>query len=396
MRNDLFEYKHVKDGIFIKTYIGDKTTVVIPKTIDGKPVIKIGDNAFINCVHLTSIEIPESVTNIGMNVFSFCSSLMDISVVSGNTIYHSKDNCIIETKTNALKVGCKNTIIPDYVTSIQAGAFRDCQDLQYIEIPESVTNIGEYAFAGCRNLIKAFILGSVTNIGEGAFSDCYRLAKVVMMGSVTSVGESAFEGCRELKKISLPNTIISIGAGAFSNCNGLKSIEIPESVTSIGDGAFSGCASLNNIVYNQIIENFKQIFNGCKITERQFLKDNSLVKKRGKQVPIGEIIEKKDAEKLMRTCKDGVLIIPEGTTSIGDGAFFKRFSIKRVILPNSLISIGKQAFSACSNLKNIEIPEGVTSIGDNAFSNCYGLTDILISSSVESIGANAFNMIVQH
>ena len=111
----------------------------------------IGGNAFFNCKALTSVTIPESVTSIGGLVFAYCSGLTSIIVKSGNTVYDSRNNCnaIIETSTNTLIAGCKNTTIPESVTSIGTSAFYCCSGLTSITIPNSVTSFGGWAFEDC-------------------------------------------------------------------------------------------------------------------------------------------------------------------------------------------------------------------------------------------------------
>ena len=131
------------------------TSVVIPNS-----VTSIGDYAFSNCTGLTSIVIPNSVSSIGTNPFSGCSDLEQIVVVSGNPFYDSRDNCnaIISTSSNALVSGCKNTVIPNSVTSIGSDAFRYCTGLTSIEIPNSVTTIGNGAFYNCNGLASMIVL----------------------------------------------------------------------------------------------------------------------------------------------------------------------------------------------------------------------------------------------
>ncbi len=159
----------------VRLYSGD---IVIPSTVshEGKTYIVtgIGDYAFDGCYYLTSIDIPESVTNIGKETFFWCSSLTSVdipsgvksigggafascssltsmTVAAGNPVYDSREGCnaIIETGTNKLIAGCRNTVIPSSVKSIEYWAFRGCSYLTSVDIPESVTDIGEYAFYEC-------------------------------------------------------------------------------------------------------------------------------------------------------------------------------------------------------------------------------------------------------
>ena len=125
------------------------STTIIPNS-----VIHIEKRAFNGYSGLTSITIPNSVTVLSVTSFGGCSGLTSIKVENGNTKYDSRDNCnaIIETETNTLILGCKNTVIPNSVTSIGNYAFYDCSSLTSITIPNSVTTIGKSAFYGCSSL----------------------------------------------------------------------------------------------------------------------------------------------------------------------------------------------------------------------------------------------------
>ena len=119
-------------------------------------VTSIGSSAFSYCYGLTSVTIPDSVTSIEGNVIYGCTGLIGITVSSGNTVYHSTDNCLIETESKKLISGCKSSIIPadGSVTSINRSAFLNCKGLTSITIPDSVTSIGESAFYGCTGLTE--------------------------------------------------------------------------------------------------------------------------------------------------------------------------------------------------------------------------------------------------
>ena len=136
----------------------------------GNSVTSIGFYAFRGCSGLTSISIPNSVTSIGSIAFSYCSGLTSIMVEESNSIYDSRDNCnaIIETATNTLIAGCKNTIIPN-----------------------SVTSIGNYAFYGCLGLTSVTIPNSVISIGKRTFDETYLSTVISLRGEPTAIAGRA-------------------------------------------------------------------------------------------------------------------------------------------------------------------------------------------------------------
>ena len=266
------------------------TSIIIPNS-----VTSIGGSAFNGCTGLTSIIIPNSVTKIGHSVFCGCTGLIDIFVDSECPIYDSRDNCnaIIETTSNTLVAGCKNTFIPNSVTAINNGAFNGCTGLTSIIIPNSVTSIGSSTFQGCTGLTSIIIPNSVTSIGGFAFRNCSGLTSIDIPNSVTIIHESAFSGCSGLTSVTIPNSVTSIGYGVFSGCNGLTSVTIPNSVTSIGSSTFQGCTGLTSI------------------------------------------------------------IIPNSVTKISDNAFRNCTSLTNINIPNSVTSIGYGAFSSCTSLNDV-------------------------------------------
>ena len=198
-------------------YCTGLTSIEIPNS-----VTSIGHYACNDCKGLKSVTIPNSVTSIGRGVFAGCTGLESIIVDEGNTTYDSREDCnaIIETATKTLIIGCKNTIIPNSVTSIGEYAFYKCTGLTSITIPNSVTSIGRYAFEDCTGLTSIEIPNSVTSIGEGAFAFCTGLTSVTIGEGVTSIGEGAFANCTGLTSITsyIPaDKLFAPGSNAFYN-----------------------------------------------------------------------------------------------------------------------------------------------------------------------------------
>ena len=187
-------------------------------------VTSIGWRAFFNCTSLSSISIPNSVTSIKNSAFEYCSGLTSIIVKNGNIYYDSRDNCnaIIETKSNTLISGCKNTVIPNSVTSIGNSAFSGSA-LTSITIPNSVTSIGNEAFYNCKSLSSITIPNSVTSIGYAAFCFC-SFTSIDIPNSVSSIRYDTFKYCFKLKSVTIPKSVTSIENSAFYLCSGLSSI----------------------------------------------------------------------------------------------------------------------------------------------------------------------------
>ena len=320
------------------------TDIVIPNTSpEGKRVNYIGSNAFQNCIDLTSITIPDSVTSIGEATFSNCSGLTSI-------------------------------MIPDSVTSIGRYAFSGCTSLTSIAIPESVTIIGDYAFSGCAGLTSFTIPDSVTSIGWEVFYNCISLTSITIPDSVTSIENSAFSGCTGLTSITIPNSVTNIGWDAFHDCSNLMSITIGNSVTSIGDNAFYGCSGLTSITIPDGVTSIGNwAFYNCSRLTSITIPDSVTI--------IGGYA--------FSDCTGLTSItIGNGVTSIGGGAFRNCSNLISITIPDSVTNTNiESTFYNCSGLTSITIPDSVTSIGSYAFAGCSGLTNITFSGTIEQWNA---------
>lgn len=151
------------------------TSINIPNS-----VTSIGVSAFGDCTSLAFIVVPISLTSIGSGAFLKCSNISSIVVDHNNPKYDSRNDCnaIIETETNTLILGCKNTVIPNSVTSLSDLAFSYCTGLTSISIPNGVKTIGYGSFSYCTSLTSVTIPDGVKSIGDFAFGACEKLTDV--------------------------------------------------------------------------------------------------------------------------------------------------------------------------------------------------------------------------
>ena len=389
-------------------------------------VTSITSSAFYGCVGLKEVTIPSSVTSIPNNAFYGCTGLERIVVEEGNPNYDSREDCnaIIRTERNELFVGCKNTSIPNSVTSIGNSVFYGCSSLTSVTIPNSVTSIGNSAFENCTNLTELTIGNGVTFIDYDTFRGCTGLKKLTIGSSLNYFGPDLFfesiaslesivvdkdnpyfdsrEDCNAViftstnslilgcKNTRIPNNVTNIGSYAFYDCTGLTGeLVLSNSVTSIGESAFEDCSGLTQLTIGKGVTSIgKCAFTGCSSLDRIVVDDNNRYYDSRENCnaiihTYGTIVT------LVAGCNNSH--IPNGVTAIDEHAFYGMAGLTKIHIPNSVTSIDKYAFEGCNNLAEVTIGSNVTSIDYGAFFHCTGLPQIHIPNSVTSIDDYAFD-----
>ncbi len=181
--------------------------------LDNKHSVEVTTEGF----NYTYITIPKKIVYAGneydvmkfdVDEFVSCDNLTKLSVEANHPIYDSRENCnaVIETETNTLIAGCKNTVIPNSVTTIGDRAFFHNNRLISIAIPCGVTKIGNEAFCRCYNLTSINLPSGLTNIGDETFRACDALNTIIIPTTVKSIGDYAFFHCDNLKEIYYQGT----------------------------------------------------------------------------------------------------------------------------------------------------------------------------------------------
>ena len=396
-----------------KTYAG---ALVIPDTIGGYAVTAIDIITFANCINLTLVTIPASVTFIGDGTFLGCNSLINISVDINNTEFLSVDGVLYnKNKTTLIQYPIGNTriayTVDDSTQTISSAAFYNCTSLTSIEIPASVTSIALQAFHGCQNLATVIFLGNAPALGDSAFTGISANATVYYIsntnsvdlttyfnkifqysvnGSINSFLPKTYAGALVIPSAIGSYTVTTIGNNAFASCVNLTSIEIPASVTAIGNNTFQGCIGLLTVTF-----------------------------------ATGSLLTSIGVSAFQDTTSLTSIIIPASVTTIGEDAF-RNTGLTSIIIPASVTSIGSNAFMECTSLTSISvdssnpnyssddgilynkdkttlirypigkqgstatIPNSVTSIATSAFQGCTALATVTFLGNVPTLGSSAF------
>ena len=304
------------------------------------------------------------------------SNYTNLTAASAFSVYDDSANYIVENGVLTSYTGYQSYIeIPETVTSIGDGAFKNNTHIRFVYMTDSVTSIGNEAFEGCTNLCEITFSKNINSIGYDAFYDCSSLIGVEIPSNVTEIASSTFYNCSDLSYVGIPDTVTNIGGGAFDGCSALNEITLPKYITTIGSYAFYGCTGLKSITIPKTLESCGAwIFQNTGITKAE-IED-------GATSVVGSLFSG------CTTLED--VIIPDTVTNIGGGAFDGCSSLSSIDIPDSVTSIDFSAFDGCSALNEITLPKYITTIGSYAFYGCTGLKSITIPKTLESCGSSIF------
>ncbi len=395
---------------------------VLPAVIDGTPVRRIGYSAFGGNRALTSVTLPEGLTVIDDQAFTFCSQLSTV-------------------------------ILPESLERIGMYAFSDNVSLHRIVFKSALQSIDGYAFENCTNLTTACFTGDLPTLGKEVFwrnglnsitnsEEHYPLPRLTLYylpdragwagltgyvtspwdgnaiptglvkkpidggtlsfsmetGEITSfsgtltrlelpekingstvrrVAAGAFAGQTALTTVTLPDTLFYLGNGAFKDCTALQTVRMPRRMLGLGTSLFENCTSLQSLTLPAGLRDlpWRLAFNCSALTYVGFSEGITDIR--------GEAFS--GCRQLSR------LALPESLRSIGADAFAYCRSIELLVLPTQLKTMNDWCFIGCTGLKTITVPASMQNLGYLPFQDCKALREVYFLGDAPLGGAGAFD-----
>ena len=384
----------------IDFYVGTATQIVIPDTLDGYPVIMIGNSAFIERSDIEYIQLPATLQRIEDNAFSGCSAWRNPLLLPDSVTYIGE--CAFWFCSSLTG----EIAFPSGLTYLGDRAFNVCMGLTGTPVfPETLTYIGSHAFDGCSGLSGTVIVpDSVTQVGEDAFINFN--GEIILPANVEIVPQQA-PGAAQLDQPVIPDVLLptaveeldwrvqeDAAGDPYVEITGyigteMRQLVIPAEiegmpVTAIADMAFDGLDRNGNRLAGEIVlpDTITRIgeraFNECYYISGTLRLPDSVTE-------IGQYA--------FCNCKalSGTLTLPANLQSIGSYAFFSTCFTGELIIPDSVVSIGNLAFAECFTLEAVRLSAAMTRLEPYVFNNGWALKRVVIPQADIAINEGAFN-----
>ncbi len=353
------------EGTTLIGYTGTATDVSIPSTVKS-----IGEGAFQNNTTINRVTIPKNVEGIEPYAFWGCDHLEQVSL--GEGLYE----------------------VGDY-------AFANCPELRMVSFPSNITRIGIMAFADCASLRNIKIPYTVRSVHDTAFDGCYRLEIDYDNGTEGERFALYFAEKRkempEYEDIDEYEEVVTAPTQAPQEGNGLTSQ--PDAQENASDGfqenIISGIAGVTNQPFldvpgkelgsTTVVGNMAVVFmdnTQLNVADGEISGIQSGGQESQSRQSMQEYTTEKDKGTVKYTLVDGRVL--------ADRAYYGYQNLVSPNLPEGLEEIGEFAF-ARSSLQEVIIPEGVSSIGYGAFYHCDQLTQVQLPSTITHIAPKAFS-----
>ena len=362
--------------------------------------LEIQTNAFGGCTGLTSITLPANLTVLAENAFANCSILQSVTVNCGNQVQFA-NNAFFDKKT-----GGSNII------SLKLGKDFYCDNVGGVFGGPNMTTITADAesayFFTENNVLYSKNADNPNNLSIQYYPAGLRITDFVPNENVTNIGDRVFEGRKTIKTVTIPAKVVSIGANAFKDCEGITSITFAprtEDLT-IGDYAFTNCKSLASITLPASLKTMGtygtngeldsvHVFDGC-INLKAINVENGNTA----FASADGILYARDGEgnaTILVLCpaknEETTVTIPATVTEIFDSAFKGNSTIEIINFEAETLdkefALGRYAFAEMSALQTVNMPEGMEVIGIGTFMDS-SIQSFVVPNSVNSLGYSSF------
>lgn len=407
-----FHYVEYSDRVELTQYRDASTAVEVsfPAIIAGKPVTVINIAAFKTSYVLESVTFPDTVQEIGSNMFAYCSSLAEVKMsenvkkIGYNAFFETpwfkslNDEFVIVGDGVLIKYNGTDSdvVLPQNVKYISS-AFVEMARINSISLPASVTGICDYAFYNCSSLGEINIPSNISDIGICAFDKTPWLTlfddEFVTVGNSVLIsyngngGEvvipdgvkyiaGAFQENGTITSVVIPESVIRVRNSSFQGCKGLEKVEFKGDSTFLDSAVFANCYTLSNVILPAALKVLeRQTFLACyKLTDIKLPDSIELIGR----MAFYECLSLTNVE------------MGNNITAVDTAAFFGCSAMKKINLPDSVKKFGELVFACCYELAGFTVPSKVTEIPSGFFSMCESIPELRFGEQITSIGEGAF------